>query len=65
MKPQVMLLFFLAYLYSAGTQHGNLHPVGGPFLFCEPTQEPVLATANAGKDRERFWKKMQVNGPEG
>ena len=29
--PQVMFLcvcFFLAYLYSAGTQHGNLHPAG-------------------------------------
>ena len=31
--PQVMfllllLLLLLAYLYSAGTQHGNLHPVG-------------------------------------
>ena len=25
----------------------------------------MLATANTGKTRERFWKKIQVNGPEG
>ena len=47
---------FLAYLYSAGTQHGNLHPTGRPILFCGPTQDPVLATANTGKNWERFWK---------
>ena len=34
-------------------------------LFCGPTQEPVLITANTGKTRERFWKKMQVNWLEG
>ena len=45
--PQVM--FFLAY--SAGTQHGNLHPTGWPILFCGPTLEPVLATANAGEKK--------------
>ena len=56
---------FWAYLYSVGTQHGNLHPAGWPILFCGPKQEPVLATANTGKIQERFWKKMQVNGPEG
>ena len=27
------------------------------YLFCGPTQEPVLATANTGKTRERFWGK--------
>ena len=51
--------FFLAYLYSVGTQHGNLHPAGWPILFCGPTQKPVLATANTGKTRERFWKKCK------
>ena len=25
----------------------------------------MLATANKGKTQESFWKKMQVNGPEG
>ena len=55
--PQVM--FFLAYLYSAGTRHGNLHPAGWPILLCGPTEEPVLATANVGKNRERFWKKCR------
>ena len=48
------LLLFFAYLYSAGTQHGNLHPAGWPILFCGPTQEPLLATANTGKTRKRF-----------
>ena len=48
---------FGAYLYSAGTQHGNLHRAGWPILFCGPTQEPVLATANTGQTRERFWGK--------
>ena len=47
---------FLAYLYSAGTQEGNLPPAEWPILFCGPTQEPVLAAANTGKTRERFWK---------
>ena len=46
------------------------HPTREPafsrvtYLFCGPTQEPMLATANTGKNRERFVK-MQVNGPEG
>ena len=26
--------------------------------------EPVLAAANTGKTWERFWEKMQVDGPE-
>ena len=44
-----------------GTQHGNLHQLSVSmsrvtnFIF-GPTQEPVLATANTGKTRERFWK---------
>ena len=38
---------------------------GGLFLFCRPTQEPVLATANTGKKLGRGFGKMQVNGPEG
>ena len=54
--PQVM---FLAYLYSAGTQCGNLHPTGWPILFSGPTQDPVLAKANTGKNWERFWKKCR------
>ena len=57
--PQVMFFFFLAYLHSAGIQHGNLHPARWPILFCEPTQEPVLAAANSRKTWERFWKKCR------
>ena len=56
---------FLAYLYSAGTQHGNLQPTGWPILFCGPTQDPMLATANKGKNLGEVLEKMQVNGPEG
>ena len=52
-------------LYSAGTQHGNLHSAGWPTLFCGPKQEPVLATANTGKNSGDAFEKMQVNGPEG
>ena len=44
-------------LYSAGTQHGNLHLAGRPILFCGSTQEPVLATANTGKTQDSFWEK--------
>ena len=29
---------------------------GDLFLFCGPTQDLVLATANTGKNWERFWK---------
>ena len=51
---------FLANLYSADTRHGNLHPTGWPILFCGPTQEPVLATANTGKkSREILEKKYR------
>ena len=62
--PQVMLLCFfclfffggLAYLYSAGTQHGNLPPAGWPILFCGPSQEPCVSHSQHKKNRERFWK---------
>ena len=50
---------FLAYLYSAGTQHGNLHPAGWPILFCGPTQKPCVSHSKHRKNRERFWKKCR------
>ena len=34
---------------------GDLHRAGWPILFCRPSQEPVLATANTAKTCERFW----------
>ena len=37
------VFFFLAYLYSVGTQHGNPHPAGWPILFCRPTKEPCVS----------------------
>ena len=59
---QVILLqvmFFWAYLYSAGTQHGNLHPTGWAISFWRPRQEPVIAKANTRKNWERFCKKCR------
>ena len=56
---RVFCVFFLAYLYSASTQHGNLHPEGWPISFCAPTQEPVLAIANIGKIGRGFGKKCR------
>ena len=52
---------FGAYLYIVGTEHGNLHQLSVTtsrvtILFCRPTQEPKLATANTGKTREIFGK---------
>ena len=41
--------YFWAYLYSAGTQHGNLHPAGWPILFCGPTQERKKTGRGFGK----------------
>ena len=66
-SPQVIFyVYFLAYLYSEGTQHENLYPTGWPILVCGPTQEPVLATANTGKNQlGDVLGKMQVSGPEG
>ena len=46
------VICFWTYLYSVGTQHGNLHPARWPSLFWGPTQEPVLAAANTGKTCE-------------
>ena len=59
------VMFFWAYFYSTGAQHRNLHPAEWPNLFCRPTQEPLLATANAGKNWERFWKKCRWMDWEG
>ena len=46
------MFFFLACLYSAGTQHRNLHPAGWRtyFILLGLHQEPVLATANTEKN---------------
>ena len=57
--PEKLITCFGAYLYSLGTQHGNLHPARRPILLCGPTQEPVLATDSTRKTRERFGKKCR------
>ena len=49
-------VFFLACLYSAGTQHGNLHSAGWHILFCGPTQEPCVSHSQHRRNWERFWK---------
>ena len=38
-----------AYLYSAGTQLGNLHPAVSSTLFCRPTQEPGVSHSRQRK----------------
>ena len=55
-KSSYHMSCFWAYLYSAGTQHGNLHRAGWPVLFCGPTQEPCVSHSQHRKNRERFWK---------
>ena len=55
---------FWAYLYSAGTQHGNLHPAGWPILFCGPTQKPCVSHGQHREKSEEVSEKMQVNGLE-
>ena len=52
---------FGAHLYSATTQHGNLYPAEWSLLFCGPTQEPVVATANTGKLGRGFGKNAGVS----
>ena len=48
------VMFFWAYFYSVGTQHGNLHLAGWPILFCGPTQEPCISHSQNRKNRESF-----------
>ena len=49
-------MFFLAYLYSAGTQHGNLHPAGNLFHSAGLHRNHVLATAKTGEIGGGFGK---------
>ena len=59
--PQSHGVFFLAYLYSAGTQNGNLHPAGWPILFCGPTQEPCVSHS---QHREKSGEVLEKNASE-
>ena len=56
--PQVTLLvfFFLAYLFSKGTQYGNLPPAGWRILLCGPTQEPCVSHSQCWKNQRGFGK---------
>ena len=51
--PQIM---FFEPIYIPQALNRNLHLAGWPVLSYGPTPEPVLAKANTGKNRERFWK---------
>ena len=61
LKPQLEFYpqFRDAKQKNNNTQRRNLHPAGWNILFCWPTQEPVLATANTGKSLERFGEKCK------
>ena len=63
-KSSYHKLFFLAYSYSADTQHGNRLRQGDLFYSVGQHRNHVLATANTGEIGGRFGKKMQLNGPE-
>ena len=38
---------------------------GDQFYSAGPTQQSRVSQSQHRNNRERFWKKMQVNGPEG
>ena len=48
---------FWAYLYSVGSQRGNLHPAGWPISFCGPTQEPCVSYSQHRKNFGRGFGK--------
>ena len=48
--------FVVAYLYSAGTHHGNLHPAGYQFYSAGLHRKHVLAIANTGTIGRDFGK---------
>ena len=50
---------FWANLYPASSRHGKLHPAGRLILFCGPTQEPKLATANTEKVERGLGRKCR------
>ena len=59
-----VVFFFLVYLYSADTQHGNLHPAVWPILFCGPKQESCVSHSQHREKSGEVLEKMQENGPE-
>ena len=57
-------MLFLAYLYSAGTQHGNLHPAGGPILFYGPTQKRKKIERGFGKNADEWTGRVEISKDE-
>ena len=57
---QIISTISAAFLYSAGTEHGYLHPAGWPISFCGPTLKPVLATPNTGRSSGEVSEKNAV-----
>ena len=56
------MFYFLAYLYSVGTQHGNLQQQGDLFYSAGLHRNYVLATADTGKIGRGFEKKKNAGG---
>ena len=52
------MFFFSLFIFRG---HSTREPASSrvTYFIQWPTQEPVLATANTGKNRERFWKKCR------
>ena len=50
-------MFFEPIYIPRALNTGTYIPQGDLFFFFGPAQKLVLATANTGKTRERFWKK--------
>ena len=71
MIAQVMYFFYSLFIFLG---HSTREPASSKvtyFILRGPTQEPVLAAANTGKQQTKQTNsgevlgKMQVNGPEG
>ena len=45
-----------------GTQHGKLHPAGGPILFCRPTQEKI--GRGFGKNAGEWTGRVEISKEE-
>ena len=61
----VVVVFFVEIIYiPRALNTGTCIRQGDLFYSAGLHRNQVLATANTGKNQKRFWKKMQVNGPE-
>ena len=61
----LQVMISLAYLYSAGTQHGNLHQAGWPIFVLRAYTGTSVSHSHHRKRSGEVLEKMQMNGPEG